>query len=226
MQGWVSGQWVWGTTLYLTALVTVLGKAALISEYVSLILHFLAASSGPRLTRAHLASPRSIWTKYTLAAIPGSFAFTMVFLPLYAWIAPMLGFSLEYDDIVGRLWTSLMFWLTMIGIPVLLLTRDFAWKSYKRLFRPEPYHIVQEIQKYNLPDYRPRMEQFQKVRFTQPRLLSLGQDCAVLTTHGIFFVRLAGHQEGPSRTADAPQPRLRVLPVRPSPLHLLRSAPR
>lgn len=54
--------------------------------------------------------------------------------------------------------------------------------SYKRLFRPEPYHIVQEIQKYNLPgqcwpdsitsqrltrlfsaDYRPRMEQFQKV---------------------------------------------------------------
>lgn len=29
---------------------------------------------------------------------------------------------------------------------------------------PEPYHVVQEIQKYNLPDYRPRMEQFQKVR--------------------------------------------------------------
>ncbi|GAA5906353.1 hypothetical protein JCM8208_003527 [Rhodotorula glutinis] len=135
VQGWVGGQWVWGTTLYLTALVTVLGKAALISD---------------------------IWTKYTLAAIPGSFAFTMVFLPLYAWVAPMLGFSLEYDDIVGRLWTSLMFWLTMIGIPVLLLTRDFAWKSYKRLFQPEPYHIVQEIQKYNLPDYRPRMEQFQK----------------------------------------------------------------
>ncbi|BGP36162.1 aminophospholipid translocase [Rhodotorula kratochvilovae] len=135
VQGWISGQWVWGTTLYLTALVTVLGKAAIISD---------------------------IWTKYTLAAIPGSFAFTMVFLPLYAWVAPMLGFSLEYTDIVSRLWTSLMFWLTMIGIPVLLLTRDFAWKSYKRLFRPEPYHIVQEIQKYNLPDYRPRMEQFQK----------------------------------------------------------------
>lgn len=32
VQGWVGGQWVWGTTLYLTALVTVLGKAALISE--------------------------------------------------------------------------------------------------------------------------------------------------------------------------------------------------
>ncbi|GAA5846250.1 hypothetical protein JCM3766R1_000765 [Sporobolomyces carnicolor] len=134
-QGWIGGQWVWGTTLYLSALLTVLAKAALISD---------------------------IWTKYTLLAIPGSFVFTMGFLPLYAWIAPMLGFSLEYTNVVGRLWSSLVFWLTIFGLPFLLLTRDFAWKSYKRLFRPEPYHIVQEIQKYNLPDYRPRMEQFQK----------------------------------------------------------------
>lgn len=71
----------------------------------------------------------SIWTKYTLLAIPGSFAFTMCFLPLYAWVAPKLGFSLEYTEIVSRIWTSLIFWLTLLGIPVLLLTRDFAWKS-------------------------------------------------------------------------------------------------
>lgn len=30
-----SGLWFWGTTLYLATLVTVLGKAALVSEYVS-----------------------------------------------------------------------------------------------------------------------------------------------------------------------------------------------
>lgn len=30
------------------------------------------------------------------------------------------------------------------------------------MFEPEPYHIVQEIQKFNLPDYRPRQTQFQK----------------------------------------------------------------
>ncbi|BGP12149.1 hypothetical protein JCM10213_004714 [Rhodosporidiobolus nylandii] len=134
-QGWIGGQWVWGTTLYLSALLTVLAKAALISD---------------------------IWTKYTVAAIPGSFLFTMGFLPLYAWAAPKLGFSLEYTSIVSRLWSALVFWMTILLVPVLLMTRDFAWKSYKRLFRPEPYHIVQEIQKYNLPDYRPRMEQFQK----------------------------------------------------------------
>ncbi|KAK4705641.1 phospholipid-transporting ATPase, partial [Phenoliferia sp. Uapishka_3] len=135
-QGWIAGQWVWGTTLYLGCLLTVLAKAALISD---------------------------IWTKYTLAAIPGSFLFTMGFLPLYALIAPLGGWSLEYQNIVPRLWSSLVFWLTIFGLPVGLLLRDFGWKSYKRMFQPEPYHIVQEIQKFNLPDYRPRMEQFQKV---------------------------------------------------------------
>ena len=31
-QGWIAGQWVWGTTLYLSVLLTMLAKAALISE--------------------------------------------------------------------------------------------------------------------------------------------------------------------------------------------------
>lgn len=34
--------------------------------------------------------------------------------------------------------------------------------SVKRIFRPSPYHFVQEIQKYNLPDYRPRMDRFRQ----------------------------------------------------------------
>lgn len=53
----------------------------------------------------------------------------MCFLPFYAWVAPKLGFSLEYTDIVSRLWTSLVFWLTIFGLPVLLLIRDFTWRS-------------------------------------------------------------------------------------------------
>ena len=111
----------------------------------------------------------------------------MIFLPLYALIAPLLGFSREYTNIVPRLWSSLVFWLTIMGLPILLLIRDFAWKSfvfffhavwcdvvadpasrYKQCFTPEPYHIVQEIQKFNLPDYRPRQTQFQKVRSSPP----------------------------------------------------------
>lgn len=34
-----SGHWFWGTTLYLAVLLTVLGKAALISEYVPFYFH-------------------------------------------------------------------------------------------------------------------------------------------------------------------------------------------
>jgi len=30
------------------------------------------------------------------------------------------------------------------------------------MYSTRSYHTVQEIQKYNIPDYRPRMEQFQK----------------------------------------------------------------
>lgn len=72
---------------------------------------------------------------------------------------------------VGRIFGSPIMWFTVILLPIFLLLRDFGWKSYKRLFLPQPYHIVQEIQAFNLPDYRPRMEQFQKaikkVRATQ-----------------------------------------------------------
>ena len=32
--------------------------------------------------------------------------------------------------------------------------------SYRRTYKPETYHIAQEIQKYNIPDYRPRQEQY------------------------------------------------------------------
>ncbi|OBZ69638.1 hypothetical protein A0H81_10594 [Grifola frondosa] len=133
--GYDSGHWFWGTTLYLAVLLTVLGKAALISD---------------------------LWTKYTVAAIPGSFVFTMLFLPLYAVVAPAIGFSTQYYGIVPRLWTDAVFYFVLLMVPILCLTRDFAWKYYRRTYRPETYHIAQEIQKYNIPDYRPRQEQFQK----------------------------------------------------------------
>ncbi|KIY53948.1 calcium transporting ATPase [Fistulina hepatica ATCC 64428] len=142
--GYDSGHWFWGTTLYLAVLLTVLGKAALISD---------------------------IWTKYTVAAIPGSFVFTMLFLPLYATVAPIIGFSTEYQNIVPRLWTNSVFYFVLLYIPIFCLARDFVWKYYRRTYHPLSYHITQELQKYNIPDYRPRQEQFQKaikkVRATQ-----------------------------------------------------------
>ncbi|CAE6467959.1 unnamed protein product [Rhizoctonia solani] len=130
-----TGHWFWGTTLYLAVLLTVLGKAALVSD---------------------------LWTKYTVAAIPGSFIFTMIFLPLYALAAPAIGFSTEYAGIVPRLWSNWVFYLTLLLLPTVCLIRDYVWKYYRRTYNPASYHIAQELQKYNIPDYRPRQEQFQK----------------------------------------------------------------
>ncbi|KAJ7647596.1 aminophospholipid-transporting P-type ATPase, partial [Roridomyces roridus] len=150
--GFDSGHWFWGLMLYLAVLLTVLGKAALISD---------------------------IWTKYTVAgklhvkrlltftlmlqtAIPGSFIFAMLFLPLYALVTPELGFSMEYSGLVPRLWTDWVFYFVLLLIPIFCLSRDLAWKYYRRTYMPSSYHIAQELQKYNIPDYRPRQEQFQK----------------------------------------------------------------
>jgi magnesium-transporting ATPase (P-type) len=88
----------------------------------------------------------SLWTKYTVAGeckpssmnehltntfssvIPGSFVFTMLFLPLYAVVAPAIGFSTEYYGLVPRLWTDAVFYFVLILVPIVCLTRDFIWK--------------------------------------------------------------------------------------------------
>ncbi|RMY04648.1 hypothetical protein D0867_10285 [Hortaea werneckii] len=127
--GKVAGHWVWGTALYTAGLVTVLGKAALITN---------------------------IWTKYTVIAIPGSLAIWFIFLPIYAFAAPRLGFSEEYTNVLPVLMGDPNFWLmSMLALPGLCLVRDFAWKYAKRMYFPQSYHHVQEIQKYNIQDYRP-----------------------------------------------------------------------
>ncbi|ORX35777.1 putative calcium transporting ATPase [Kockovaella imperatae] len=162
-----SGLWVWGTTLYLAVLLTVLGKAALISD---------------------------VWTKYTLAAIPGSFIFTMVALPLYAIIAPLLKFSMAYQNIVPRLWADPVFYFVLILLPMVCLLRDYVWKYFRRTYYPASYHIVQEIQKFNLSDYRPRQEQFQKaikkVRATQRMRRQRGFAFSQTETHSQDQTRL------------------------------------
>ncbi|EOO02767.1 putative phospholipid-transporting atpase 1 protein [Phaeoacremonium minimum UCRPA7] len=133
--GKVAGHWVWGTALYGATLLTVLGKAALVTNN---------------------------WTKYHVIAIPGSMAIWYVFIAVYGTVAPMLKISTEYHGLVPRLYASPVFWLQTFCLAILCLLRDFAYKYAKRMYRPQTYHHIQEIQKYNIQDYRPRMEQFQK----------------------------------------------------------------
>jgi phospholipid-transporting ATPase len=99
--GKLAGHWVWATALYAAALVTTLGKAALITN---------------------------IWTKYTVIAIPGSFLLWLAFIPAYGYIAPLLHFSLEFQGIIPRVFESPVFWAMALVLPPLCLARDFAWK--------------------------------------------------------------------------------------------------
>lgn len=133
--GQIGGHWVWGTTVYTCALVTVMGKAALVSN---------------------------TWTKFHVVAIFGSLALWFGLFPLYAWVAPKIGLSEEYRGILPHIFPVPAFWASIIVVPAACLLRDFAWKYAKRMYRAQTYHHVQEIQKYNIQDYRPRMEQFQK----------------------------------------------------------------
>ncbi|KAI0013991.1 phospholipid-translocating P-type ATPase [Xylariaceae sp. FL0662B] len=133
--GTVAGHWVWGTSIYAATLATVLGKAALVTNN---------------------------WTKYHVMAIPGSMAIWYVFVVVYGIVAPMVGISMEYHGLVPKLFSNPVFWLQTVALPLLCLLRDFSWKYAKRMYYPQTYHHIQEIQKYNIQDYRPRMEQFQK----------------------------------------------------------------
>lgn len=127
--GTIAGHWVWGTALYGAVLLTVLGKAALVT---------------------------SNWTKYHVIAIPGSMAFWYLFIAVYGIVAPMAGVSKEYHGVVPKLFANPVFWLQTLNLAVMCLLRDFVWKYAKRMYKPQTYHHIQEIQKYNIQDYRPR----------------------------------------------------------------------
>ncbi|KAI3405689.2 DRS2 [Candida oxycetoniae] len=133
--GLTTDNWAWGVAVYTTCTLTALGKAALVV---------------------------TLWTKFTVIAIPGSFILWLCWYPAYATIAPLINVSDEFRGVLNATYPSLTFWTMVFGVPILCLLRDFAWKYFKRSYTPESYHYVQEIQKYNIQDHRPRIEQFQK----------------------------------------------------------------
>ncbi|KAJ2524734.1 aminophospholipid translocase [Coemansia sp. RSA 2049] len=167
--GTVSGQWVYGVIIYTAVLATVLLKAALITN---------------------------VWTKWTVLAIPGSLVLWLVFLPVYAVVAPRFKTSTEYEGIIPHVYANPRFWLTAVLLSVLCMVRDYGYKFLKRMYLTKPYHIVQEIQKLNIPDYRPRMERFKKA-VHKVRLLQ-----RLRRTRGYAFSQNEGGQEKLIRAYD------------------------
>ncbi|KAJ3220012.1 hypothetical protein HDU67_007745 [Dinochytrium kinnereticum] len=139
-----ASNWLLGAMVYTTDLLTITWKAALVCD---------------------------TWVKFTHIAIFGSIALWFVMFPVYVIVGPEIHLSEELYGMVPQLFPSLVFWASILLVPVIANLRDFVWKYFKRNYGPRSYHIVQEIQKYNIPDYRPRMEWFRKavhkVRQTQ-----------------------------------------------------------
>ena len=137
MHGQIADHSTWGVAVYTSSLITVLGKAALVTNQ---------------------------WSKYTVIAIPGSLVFWLVFYPVYGVILPHWNISYELRGTVSHNYRALTFWFMCFGLPVLCLLRDGLYKYYKRNYTPTDYHIIQEFQKTKRSDddNRPRLEQFQK----------------------------------------------------------------
>ncbi|KAJ3323832.1 hypothetical protein HDV06_001202 [Boothiomyces sp. JEL0866] len=132
--GLVSDNWVFGIMVYTTTLMTVMFKHCLIVD---------------------------LFNFWTLLAIFGSLAAFFILFPIYAlsFLGPKL-ISKELFNVDWPLFYSVTFWLSLLVLPITINLRDFAWKFYKRFYIPQRYHIVQEIQYQNIPDYRPKSPWF------------------------------------------------------------------
>ncbi|KAI9251699.1 hypothetical protein EDC94DRAFT_621844 [Helicostylum pulchrum] len=172
--GLSGGQWWVGTTIFSATLATILWKAALITD---------------------------TWTKYSWICIPGSMVIWFIFLVITAYVGPLLPWQLfmEYNDIVPQLMGNANFWLFFIIVPLACVLRDYIWKYVKRMYRPQSYHYIQEIQKYNFPDYRPRMDRFRRAVNKVRKIQRLKQ------TRGFAFAQNDNDQSRIIRMYDTTQ---------------------
>lgn len=181
--GLTTDHWVWGTALFTACILTTLGKAALVTN---------------------------MWTKFTIVAIPGSFLLWIGIFPAYATVAPMINVSREYRGVLAHTYPTVVFWAMTFLLPTICLLRDMLWKYYRRMYDPQAYHYVQEIQKYNIADYRPRMEQFQKA------IRKVRQVQRMRKQRGFAFSQSDEGQEKVIRAYDTTKPRGKYGEIQPA----------
>ncbi|KAI8909915.1 hypothetical protein DFJ77DRAFT_109181 [Powellomyces hirtus] len=170
--GRVSDIWAIGQMVYATDLVVIGLKAALVAD---------------------------IWVKFTWVAILGSVLLFIIVFPIYAIIGPMLRISPELTGVNQPIFGNPIFWFGLLLFPIAAILRDFTWKYAKRTYHPSSYHIIQEVQKYNIPDYRPRMEWFRKA-VTKVRMIQ-----RLKRTRGFAFSQNESGQAGLIRVYDTTQ---------------------
>ncbi|KAH6575423.1 hypothetical protein BASA62_001894 [Batrachochytrium salamandrivorans] len=133
--GRVANNWVLGEMIYTADLITITIKAALTVDS---------------------------WVNFTFFGVFGSIFLWFALFPIYVVVGPMVKLGTELEGVNYPMFASLSFWVGILIIPFVANLRDFIWKYGKRIISPRSYHIVQEINRFNIPDHRPRMEWFRK----------------------------------------------------------------
>eukprot|EP00834_Sanchytrium_tribonematis_P006647 NODE_509_length_6670_cov_0.463856.p4 type:complete len:108 gc:universal NODE_509_length_6670_cov_0.463856:485-162(-) len=71
--------------------------------------------------------------------------------------------GVELFGISSELYGSGLFWSICVIVPALALSRDIAWKYYKRHYGYDSYHIIQEMQTNGQSGVRQNGERIQNI---------------------------------------------------------------
>jgi len=119
--GWSSDLYSFGHTIYTIIIITVFFKLFFETHY---------------------------WTWVTHLCYWGCLLIYMLWVFIYGifwYLHVNLGETYFYLGYIASM--SPQFWLTILIIPTLLLSRDVVWKYMNRIFWPKPIHIAQEIER-------------------------------------------------------------------------------
>ncbi|KAI9197490.1 uncharacterized protein BJ171DRAFT_221525 [Polychytrium aggregatum] len=133
--GLMGNLWLLGQSVYTVDLLTITWKAAIITD---------------------------TWVSYTYIAYLGSIGLWFTGFPLWSLVGPLIGISDELTGLAAPMFGNASLWFSILVVPIAAVLRDFVWRYVRRTYFPKSYHIIQEIQKFNVPDYRPRQEWFRK----------------------------------------------------------------
>eukprot|EP01133_Synstelium_polycarpum_P003848 gene3848-4443_t len=89
------------------------------------------------------------WTWVNHLTVWGSIIIYFIWLLAFGkfWEFESLDVGSDLYSIIYRIGQSVLFYLTIVLVPILCLYKDITFKFAKRTLKPRPYHIVQEIEK-------------------------------------------------------------------------------
>ncbi|OZJ04656.1 hypothetical protein BZG36_02875 [Bifiguratus adelaidae] len=136
------------------------------------------------------------WNKFNAIAIGLSLVVWFAFLPVVTYVGYHIDVFTEYHGIIPRLYGNLQFWIYIIAVPLMVNLRDFVWKYLKRMYFPRPYHIVQELELKEPPNYRPNQQRWHRAMDKVHRLERQRTNSVAYSGRGYAFAQSEERWQG------------------------------